>query len=63
MGGNARFIDRKTGEVKGFANKIDLTKVEELVGDRVDMEVYSNPYKLKVITTKTHKNIFTKEEI
>ena len=27
MGGNARFIDRKTGEVKGFANKIDLTKV------------------------------------
>jgi hypothetical protein len=28
MGGNARFIDRKTGEVKGFANKIDLTKVE-----------------------------------
>ena len=28
MGGNARFIDRRTGEVKGFANKIDLTKVE-----------------------------------
>jgi CRISPR-associated protein Csh2 len=43
--------------------EIDLTKVEELVGDRADIEVYSNPYKVKVITTKTHKNIFTKEEI
>ena len=43
--------------------EIDLTKVEELVGDMADIEVYSNPYKLKVITTKTHKNIFTKEEI
>jgi CRISPR-associated protein Csh2 len=42
--------------------EIDLTKVEELVGDRADMEVYSNPYKVKVITTKPHKNIFTKEE-
>jgi len=50
----------------GFDSKkreIDLTKVEELVGDRADMEVYSNPYKVKVITTKPHKNIFTKEEI
>jgi len=43
--------------------EIDLTKVEELVGDMADIEVYSNPYKLKVITTKIHKNIFTKEEI
>jgi CRISPR-associated protein Csh2 len=43
--------------------EIDLTKVEELVGDRVDMEVYSNPYKLKVITTKTHRDIFTNKEI
>jgi CRISPR-associated protein Csh2 len=42
---------------------IDLTALEELVGDRGDIEVYSNPYKVKVITTKTHKNIFTNEEI
>jgi CRISPR-associated protein Csh2 len=43
--------------------EIDLTKVEELVGDKADIEVYSNPFKVKVITTKTHKNIFTKEAI
>ena len=43
--------------------EIDLTKVEELVGDKADIEVYSNPFKIKVITTKTHKNIFTKEAI
>ncbi len=43
--------------------EVDLAKLEELVGDRGDIEVYSNPYKLKVITTKTHKNIFTNEEI
>jgi len=43
--------------------EIDLTNIEKLVGDRGDIEVYSNPYKLKVITTKTHKNIFTNEEI
>ena len=43
--------------------EVDLTKLEELVGDKGEIEVYSNPYKLKVITTKTHKNIFTKEEI
>jgi len=43
--------------------EIDLTNVEKLVGDRADIEVYSNPYKVKVITTKTHKNIFTKEDI
>jgi len=43
--------------------EVDLTRVEELVGDRGEMEVYSNPYKLKVITTATHKNIFTNEEI
>ena len=43
--------------------EVDLTEIEELVGDRGEIEVYSNPYKLKVITTKTHKNIFTNEEI
>ena len=43
--------------------EVDLTEVEELVGDRAEIEVYSNPYKLKVITTKTHKNIFTLEEL
>ena len=50
-------------EFDSVKKEIDLTKVEELVGDRADMEVYSNPYKVKVITTKPHKNIFTKEEI
>lgn len=43
--------------------EVDLSKVEELVGDRAEIEVYSNPYKLKVITTKSHKNIFTLEEL
>ena len=43
--------------------EVDLSEIEELVGDRGEIEVYSNPYKLKVITTKTHKNIFTNEEI
>ena len=42
---------------------VDLSKIEKIVGDRADIEVYSNPYKLKVITTKTHRNIFTNEEI
>ncbi len=42
---------------------VDLRKIEEMVGDRAVIEVYSNPYKLKVITSKTHKNIFTNEEI
>jgi len=42
---------------------VDLSRIEKLVGDRGEIEVYSNPYKLKVITTKTHKNIFTDEEI
>lgn len=42
---------------------VDLTKLEELVGDKGEIEVYSNPYKLKVITNSTHKNIFTNEEI
>ncbi len=43
--------------------EVDLTKLEELVGDKGEIEVFSNPFKLKVITTKTHKYIFTKEEI
>ncbi len=43
--------------------EVDLSEVEELVGDRANIKVYSNPYKLKVITTKTHKNIFTLEEL
>ncbi len=42
---------------------VDLTDLEELIGDRGEIEVYSNPYKLKVVTTKTHRNIFTNEEI
>jgi len=43
--------------------EVDLTKIEELVRDRGVIEVFSNPYKLKVITTKSHKNIFTNKEI
>ena len=43
--------------------EVDLAKLEELVGDRGEIEIYSNPYKLKVVTTKTHKNIFTNQEI
>ena len=42
---------------------VDLTQIEKMVGDKGNIEVYLNPYKLKVITTKTHKNIFTNEEI
>jgi CRISPR-associated protein Csh2 len=42
---------------------VDLTGIEEMVGDKAEMKVYSNPYKLKVITTKAHRNIFTNEEI
>jgi CRISPR-associated protein Csh2 len=42
---------------------VDLTNIEKIVGDRANIEVYSNPYKLKVITTKAHRNIFTNEEI
>ena len=30
-GGNARYIDRETGEVKGFADKIDLKKIPRKV--------------------------------
>lgn len=43
--------------------EVDLTKIEELVRDRGVIEVFSNSYKLKVITTKSHKNIFTNEAI
>lgn len=42
---------------------VDLIKLEELVGNRGAIEVYSNPFKLKVITSKAHKNIFTNKEI
>lgn len=43
--------------------EVDLSDVEKLVGEKGSIEVYSNPYKLKVITASTHKNIFTKEAI
>jgi CRISPR-associated protein Csh2 len=43
--------------------RVDLTRIEKMVGDKAEIEVYSNPYKLKVITTKAHRNIFTNEEI
>ncbi len=50
-------------EFNSDKREIDLTELEKLVGDRGIIEVYSNPFKLKVITTKVHKNIFTNEEI
>ncbi len=50
-------------EFNSEKREIDLTKLEELIGDKCDIEVYSNPYKLNVITTKKHLNIFTKESI
>lgn len=31
MGGNARYIDRQTGKDMGFAEKIDLTKIDRTV--------------------------------
>lgn len=43
--------------------EIDLSKIEELVGKKGNIEVYSNPYKVKVITSSSHKNIFTKQKI
>ena len=43
--------------------EVDLSDIEKLVGDKGNIEVYSNPFRLKVITTATHKNIFTNEEI
>jgi CRISPR-associated protein Csh2 len=62
----ALFVECKDDEYIEFDSKtrsVDLSKVEELVGDKGDIEVHSNPYKLKVITTKIHKNIFTGEVI
>ncbi len=43
--------------------EINLSDIEKLIGDKGTIEVYSNPFKLSVITTSTHKNIFTKEVI
>lgn len=40
---------------------IDLSKVEEIVGDKGEIKVYFNPYKIKLITTKESFDIFTKE--
>jgi CRISPR-associated protein Csh2 len=42
---------------------VDLSKIEELVGDKAVVEVYINPYKLKIDTNYKVKNIFTQEEI
>jgi len=50
-------------EFNSEKREVNLTEIEKLVGDRGDIEVYSNPYKLKVTTTKIHRNIFTNEEI
>jgi len=43
--------------------EVDLTKVEEIVGDKGEIEVYINPFALSVKTTKPVKNIFTQELI
>ncbi len=43
---------------------INLSKIEELVGERGDIEIYYNPYNLKLKTEiKGVKNIFTQKEI
>jgi len=41
--------------------EIDLSEVEQLVGDKATVEVYYNPYKLFIKTSYKCKNIFTKE--
>ena len=43
--------------------EIDLSQVEELVGDKGSLEVYINPYVLKVKSKVKARNIFTGEEI
>ena len=62
---NEMYLPDLSDYIKFDSNKreVDLSEIEELVGDKGEIEVYSNPYKLKVVTTKTHKNIFTNEEI
>ena len=43
---------------------IDLTELEELIGDKYEkVEVYYNPFKLDVVTTLDKFNIFTQEKI
>ena len=43
---------------------IDLTELEELIGDKYEkVEVYYNPYKLEVVTSLDRFNIFTQEKI
>ncbi|MCX6074598.1 MAG: type I CRISPR-associated protein Cas7 [Campylobacterales bacterium] len=43
--------------------EIDLSEVEQLVGDKATVEVYYNPYKLSIKTSYQCKNIFTKEDM
>jgi len=43
---------------------IDLTELEELIGDKYEkVEVYYNPYKLEVVTSLDRFNIFTQEKM
>ena len=50
-------------EFDSETKEINLSKVEELVGDKGSLEVYINPYFLKVKSRAKVKNIFTGEEI
>jgi CRISPR-associated protein Csh2 len=43
--------------------EVDLSKVEEIVGDKGEIEIYMNPFTLSIKTTKPVKNIFTQESI
>jgi len=43
--------------------EIDLSKIEELIGDRATVEVYFNPFKVSLQTTFDKFNIFTNEKI
>jgi CRISPR-associated protein Csh2 len=40
------------------AREVDLTRVEELIGEGANVEVFADPYKLKVKTKYPVKNIF-----
>lgn len=51
-------------EFDSEARAIDLSKLEELIGDKCESaEVYYNPFKLELKTTLDRFNIFTQEKI
>jgi len=51
-------------EFNSDVRAIDLSKLEELIGDKYEkIEVYYNPFKLELITTLDRFNIFTQEKL